>query len=148
MTTVCYRDGILAADSAIAYGNILNGERCKIAQYEDFLVAMAGAGWLREPLEDWVGLGCPPDEVPEILIKNQDKFTTLIVDRDGQAFEFDNGYLLPICADYTAIGSGALLALGAMAHGANAAQAVSAACRHDKSSGGPVSTLHYTALNS
>ena len=147
MTTISYRAGILAADSAIAYGSYLNGERCKITICQNFLVAMAGTGWLRNPLEEWVMRDCDPNDIPEVLLKHEDKFATLIVDRTGLAHEFDNGYLMPIHADYTAIGSGGALAMGAMAHGANAEQAVMAACRHDKSSGGPVSALHFSVLN-
>lgn len=92
--------------------------------------------------------GCPESKVPTILLDNEEKFTCLIVDKQGQAFEFDNGYLVPVHADYTAIGSGAMLALGAMAHGADAEEAVMAAAIHDKNTGGPVSVYHYTELNS
>ena len=147
MTTISYRDGILAADSAISYGTYLNGERCKITICKNYLVAMAGTAWLRNPLEEWVMRDCDPDDIPEALLKHEDKFATLIIDREGIAHEFDNGHLMPIYADYTAIGSGGALALGPMAHGATAEQAVMAACRHDKSSGGPVSTLHFSVLN-
>lgn len=146
MTTICYRDGFLAADSLISYTSITNGEREKIARCGQHLVAMAGAAYLRKALEDWVAAGCSED-VPAVLLDNQDKFSTLIVDRDGRAHEFDNGFLIPVHADYTAIGSGALLALGAMAHGANAVEAVCASARHDKNTGGPVSAVHFSELN-
>lgn len=148
MTTITYKAGILAADSLISYQSYTNGSRPKIAVCKHFLVAMAGPARYRRPLEDWVRDGCPQDRVPTVLVENEDKFNALIVDRNGLAHEFDNGFLLPIHADYTAVGSGSLFALGAMAHGASAEEAVIAACQHDKSSGGPVSTLHYTALNS
>lgn len=143
MTTIAYRSGYLAADSAIAYQSYINGQREKIARCGDFLVAMAGATWLRPVIEKWASLGCNPDAVPEVLIEHEDDFIVLIVDRQGIAHEFHNGFLVPVHADYTAIGSGALLALGAMAHGASAQEAVEAACLHDKASGGPVTARHY-----
>jgi hypothetical protein len=146
MTTICFRDGFLAADTLISYTTITNGAREKITKCGDYMVAMAGAAYLRKALEDWVTAGCSED-VPAILLDNQDKFSTLIVDREGRAHEFDNGFLIPVYADYTAIGSGALLALGAMAHGADAVEAVMASSRHDKNTGGPVSAVHFSELN-
>lgn len=145
MTTIAYRSGFLAADSAIAYNTYVNGQRDKIARCGEFLVAMAGATWLRPLVEQWALDGCDPESVPEALLDNEDKFSALFVDRYGQAHEFDNGFLVPIHADYAAIGSGAMLALGAMAHGATAEEAVEAACLHDKASGGPVTARHFAA---
>jgi len=141
MTTIAYRSGVLAADTLIAYNTITNGERDKIERCGDYLVAMAGVTWVRPILEEWVRAGCDPNEVPEQLLDNQDKFAALIVAPNGLAHEFDSGYLVPVHADYTAIGSGALIAMGAMAHGATAEEAVMAASRHDKATGGPV-TAH------
>lgn len=143
MTTIAYRSGYLAADSAIAYQSYINGQREKIARCGEFLVAMAGATWLRPVIEQWATQGCDPDAVPEVLLEHEDEFIVLIVDRHGVAHEFQNGFLVPVHADYTAIGSGALLALGAMAHGASAEEAVAAACLHDKASGGPVTARHF-----
>lgn len=146
MTTIAYRSGTLAADSLVAYNTITNGCRVKIARCGRFLVALAGFAWLRDALESWACGGCDQDAVPSVLMENQDKFQALLIDDTGQVFEFDNGYLIPIHADYTAIGSGAALALGAMAHGATANEAVEAAARHDKNTGGPVTVLHYSTL--
>lgn len=144
MTTIAYRSGYLAADTLIAYPNITNGSREKISRCGNYLVAMAGATFIRDVLEEWVSKGCDSEEVPSVLLDHADKFTALIVDYSGRAHEFDNGFLTPIFADYTAMGSGALLAMGAMAHGATSAQAVEAAAKHDKSTGGSVSVYHYS----
>jgi hypothetical protein len=147
MTTIAYRSGTLAADTMIAYNTITNGHRPKIAKCGRFMVALAGKAFLRTALETWAEEGCPEDAVPTLLMQNEDNFTALIIDEQGQAHEFDSGFLIPIYADYTAIGSGAMLALGAMAHGATAEEAVLAASCHDKNSGGPVTALHYSTLN-
>lgn len=144
MTTIAYRQGQLAADTLIAYNSITNGKRKKVACFERYTVALAGVAWLRKPLEKWVADGCPEDNVPLTLLENETKFSALIFDnKTGEVFEFDNGYLIPIYADYTAIGSGALLAIGAMAHGASAEEAVAAAALHDKNTGGPVTCLTF-----
>jgi 20S proteasome alpha/beta subunit len=141
MTTIAYRSGLLAADTLISYSSITNGSRKKIAECGRYTVALAGMAWIRKPLEQWCAAGCP-DDVPQTLIDNGSEFAALIIDNNtGELFEFDNGYLIPIYADYTAIGSGGLLALGAMAHGATAEEAVLAASKHDKNTGGPVTIL-------
>lgn len=142
MTTIAYRDGVLAADMLIAYSSFTNGRRNKIRKMPNHVVAMAGEVWLREPLEEWVVDGCQKTEVPDILLDNDDKFSALILPRDNsqRVYQFDKGFLVPVFADYIAIGSGAMFAIGAMAHGASAMEAVTAACKHDKASGLPISS--------
>lgn len=141
MTTIAYRSGILAADTLIAYSTITNGCRPKIARKGKYLVALAGNAWLRKPLEAWAEAGCPEDAVPKALLEHEDKFSCLLIDETGQAYEFDSGYLMPIFAEYTAIGSGAMLAMGAMAYGADAEAAVRAAAAHDKNTGGEIHSV-------
>lgn len=147
MTTIAYRSGVLAADTLISYNTFTNGKREKIARAGKWLVALAGAAWLRHPLEEWVAKDCPSDEVPAALIDHEDEFAALIIDEQGTPHEFSNGYLVPIYADYTAIGSGSIFAIGAMAHGATAEEAVVAASKHDKNTGGPVTSISVTTLN-
>lgn len=144
MTTIAFKDGQLAADTLIAYNTITNGCREKISECGEYVVALAGMTWLRFPLEEWCEAGCPPHEVPTALLEYDEAFTALIVKTStGEVFEYANGYLLPIHADYTAIGSGAILAIGAMAHGATAEEAVVAASKHDKNTGGPVTSINF-----
>jgi 20S proteasome alpha/beta subunit len=144
MTTIAIRSGVIAADTLISYASITNGQREKIADCGRFAVALAGAARLRRALEKWCREFCPVDKVPQVLLDNEDSFSALIVDRlNGLVYEFDSGELTPVHADYTAIGSGALLAIGAMAHGATAEEAVLAASRHDKNTGGPVTSLSF-----
>lgn len=148
MTTIAFRHGSLSADTLISYNTFTNGSREKLAIKGPFIVALAGQTWLRKPLEAWVEAGCPEDKVPEELLENGDKFEALILDAEGTCFRYECGYLLPIAADYTAIGSGHQLALGAMAHGATAEEAVAAAALHDKNTGGNIQSLHHSSLRS
>jgi ATP-dependent protease HslVU (ClpYQ) peptidase subunit len=55
---------------------------------------------------------------------------------------------VPVIADYAAIGSGGMFAMGAMAHGATAEEAVAAAALHDKNTGGNIQSLHHSVLRS
>lgn len=143
MTTIAYRAGVLAADSLIAYGSYTNGERSKIAQCGRRVVALAGSTWLRIPLERWVNKGCPESEVPNELLENESDFDCLILDAEGKVFCFAKGYLLPVPGEYCAIGSGKSFALGAMAAGATAEEAVRASARHDKNTGGEVTSIRF-----
>jgi hypothetical protein len=143
MTTIAYRSGTLAADSQIAYSNYLNGQRPKITQCGRFHVALAGKAWLRRPLEEWLAAGADEANVPVELMENQAEFSCLIVDDDGVMLTFDRGYLLPVDAPYAAIGSGMFFAMGAMAHGASAEEAVAAAMAHDKNTGGPITVVRF-----
>jgi hypothetical protein len=148
LTTIAFRDGYLSADTLISYDTFTNGNREKLAIHGPFIVAMAGFTWLRKPLEKWVADGCPEDAVPEDLLENGDRFEALILDADGNCFRYECGYLLPVAASYTAIGSGHQFAIGAMAHGATAEQAVAAAALHDKNTGGNIQSLHHSVLRS
>lgn len=143
MTTIVFRDGVFAADSMIAYGTYTNGERAKITRCHFYHVALAGLAWLRIPLERWALEGCPEDAVPAELLEHEADFDSLLVNEEGQCFTFCKGYLLPIPSGYIAIGSGSQLALGAMAHGASADEAVAAAMRHDKNTGGSVQSVSF-----
>lgn len=143
MTTIAYRGGILAADTLIAYTHYTNGTRDKIAECGDYHVAMAGPTYLKSEFEGWVRSGCSASSVPPIIMDNQHEFSAILVAPWGAAFEFGHGYLIPIDADYHAIGSGAQFAMGAMAFGASAEDAIQCAMAHDKATGGHVTT--YTA---
>ena len=147
MTTIAVRAGVIAADSLIAYTHHTNGERPKIAKMGRYFVALAGKAWLRRPLEQWVAEGCNETVVPKVLLDNEADFSCLMVDGGGGIWTFDAGYVIPICSEYTAIGSAGMLALGAMATGATAEQAVAAAAKHDKNTGGVIHAFHYSTLN-
>ncbi|MEQ6333264.1 hypothetical protein [Sphingobium sp. MK2] len=146
MTTIAIRDGIIAADTRISYRTFHNGTKNKIARCGRFYVALAGMGNLRRPLEQWAEAGCAPDNLPEVLVENRKEFSALFLDSDGRIFEFDEHGLLEIEANYTAIGSGGFFAMGAMAHGANAVEAVKAASLHDLASGGEIHHAHFSSL--
>lgn len=146
MTTIAYRAGTISADTRISYASYHNGNREKLAIQGGYIVALAGQTWLRKPLEQWASEGCPEDSIPAVLIDHNDCFEALLIDRDGNCSAVECGYLVPVLADYAAIGSGGMFALGAMAHGASASEAVAAAASHDKNTGGDIQTLHFSVL--
>lgn len=134
MTTITYRDGVMAADSR-AYGGdkVPIGSKVKIKRMEDGTLVGAtstivgGSAWAIQWWED----GCP--QKPGEHVNLPSAFTLLAVKPNGEAYMAnDHGALTgPLDAPFLAIGSGEQYALGAMAHGANAIDAVRASCRLD-----------------
>lgn len=144
MTTIAYRDGILAADTGITSGNIIApGSVVKIVVMPDGRLAGASGDasfvsmWLR-----WAASGAPE---PSPEIKERDGNTIgwgLIVERDGSVTEYDSAGSFNMVAPYYALGSGEQIALGAMWAGASAEDAVRAAIAIDKGTSGDVVVLN------
>ena len=137
MTTVCYRDGILAADSTVQDGNMIVGSAKKFRVLKDgSVVASVGSLAHEASFFAWAENGFPADAKPKLT----DNFEGVHVALDGKAtwysddlepYQFDEG-------GYWAIGSGFKTALGALAVGATAQDACKAACKHDIHSSRPV----------
>lgn len=146
MTTIAYRDGVMAADSrAYAGFNTVLGTKMKIRRCANgtLIGCSTNQVGLSEALLTWVEAGADVDATPRCP---EPKFALLVVQPDGKAFYAHDSFNLtgPISADFFAIGSGEGLAQGAMHHGASAEEAVLIACKCDVWSGPPVVTLCHT----
>ena len=137
MTTIAYRNGVLASDSAstveLAH---TNGVRKIFRLSDGSLIGFSGTlsrflKWL-EWHEDEDG----PE--PSLMETN-----AIRVWPNGRLATIENGAIINHLkrSDYAAIGTGSEFALGAMAHGAGARAAVAAAIQHDALSRGPVVSL-------
>jgi ATP-dependent protease HslVU (ClpYQ) peptidase subunit len=142
VTTIAYSNGILAADSLINYGTFSNGEVNKIhivtIHGRKAMLAVAGAVWVIEPLIEWIEAGAEQDEIPHCILHAVKDFSCIMIDDEGNVWEFNNGYFLRCGVEYIAIGSGQMFALGAMAAGVSAPEAVAASMKHDKATGGAI----------
>jgi hypothetical protein len=144
MTTIAYRQGVMAADTrAYAGFNGQLGEKTKIRRLPDgtMIGASTNQVGLGEALLNWYEAGADPAKAPGKL--NESKFTLLVVKPEGEAFYAYDTFMLsgPVRAEFYAIGSGAEYALGAMAHGAGPEYAVEIACQYDVWSAAPVMAL-------
>lgn len=150
MTTVAYRDGILAADTLISYGTFTNGNVNKIHVVDTptgrVMCVLSGVCWAIQPMLAWLEEGSTQETIPHNLLTHCTEFSCLIVNDQGSLFEFNNGYFIECGVEYHSIGSGAQFALGAMAAGVSAPNAVSAAMKHDKASGGNVTICTVATL--
>lgn len=139
MTTIAYRDGVIAADSQVTSGNVFDCTSEKIAQNERGDIAgAAGCFVFIQAFLAWFKGGekgdlpkCP-DEAEAFIVRNA-------APERVECFD-DRGHCV-VSAPYYAVGSGKRVALGAMAFGADALQAVNCAIKHDIYTGGTVDTL-------
>lgn len=143
MTTIVYRDGVMAADRRAYSGDKKGiGAKTKIHRLDDGTLwgvssSNVGADAL---IRRWVEGGCG-DASPDQL--KPDSFELLLVRPNGDVF-YANGNLDltgPLKADFFAIGSGDHFAMGAMAMGASAAKAVQIASDLDLWSGEGMTVL-------
>ncbi len=136
MTTLVFRDGVLAADSRctnndwIASGAIRKVRRLADGTLLGFCGTLPDVSRLAEALE------AGKDDLPEIDGK-------VVVIRPSGAIRVyeDKGWFDLDPAPFHAWGSGMPPALGALHMGASAEQAVRIACLVDSGSGGPVRSV-------
>lgn len=146
MTTIAYRDGVLAVDSRATMENGGAGRKRAVRKLVrksitegrktfDILLAAAGDFTPGRVFIDWYGSGKPP---PEALTHHGGDFVCLVLRPDG-LYEYDI-YLRGerIEEDFYAVGSGADAALAAMHCGKSAVEAVRIAARVDAYTGGKI----------
>jgi hypothetical protein len=136
MTSVAWDGVTLAADRQAVHNNtpVLWAKLRKITfRGEPAYLAFAGEIDQCNSVVDWIVAGCDPDKIPVIETKN---FSILVITKSKKAFYLNDGFFFyEMGKSKWAIGSGADFALGAMAHGATAEEAVGIACTLDVNSG-------------
>lgn len=129
MTTVVYRNGVLASDSGV-YDR---GVRCGAAQK----AARSPNGWVGgvtgclgdcSTFLDWLKSGME-GEAP--AFKDEDSEAILVSPSGAIEWLGHGGKRFPIEAEYYALGSGFAVAMGAMEAGADAVLAIHVACKLD-----------------
>ena len=144
MTTIAYKDGWLAADTLYNMAGMKRYES-KITRHEDVTgkkYLMASAGNLSDcaALEEWYKNGAIG--VPQYHLFKDDtpSASMLVVHEEGWVLYVDvYGHKSSIIPDdHFAIGSGSMVAMGAMLAGANAVRAVEIAALVDSNTGGTV----------
>jgi len=141
MTTIAYKDGVLAADTLCVNGHIRSGFVTKIIRGPNGeLGGAAGNAGYNRLFQDWVAGG----RVGDAPIPKQDdecRDLGFVVLPDGVIEQHEPEGLNLIRADMYAAGSGRNVAQGAMAAGASAEEAVRIAIGLDCYSGGEITVL-------
>lgn len=152
MTTVAYKDGVLATDSLAISSHKIQGNATKIMETDNGWFAIAGHLVDFQPIvqlyEDIVASGEEhPKDWPRIEHCHMPPFGSTVVfvpfgkDSQAQLIFIDEVGAMRIEAiekDFIAIGSGSPFALGAMAHGATAEESVQCAMMLDENTGGDI----------
>lgn len=140
MTTIAFRDGVMAADTRAYSGNRAPiGTKSKVHRLDDGTLigvssTIPGGGetviqWWREKLNSEIALPAA--------------FSMLAVNQAGEVFYANDTPNVsgPLTGDFFSIGSGSDFAIGAMEVGADAVSAVITAAKHDVWSDVPVDAL-------
>lgn len=139
MTTIAYRDGVLAADTLATWGDSRDGRCTKIAKRGPVLAAGAGSMAQVQAFLDWFRAGMKGDPPPAQAGDNS-AFCYLIEPSGWFLMWGPRGWERSR-DDALALGSGGEYARGAMSAGATAEEAVAIAILHDVKSGGPITVL-------
>lgn len=132
MTTIAYRDGVLAADSRITAGNlIVPGGFYKIRRLPCGSL-FAGCG-IVDNIERLLESIISDDDPPSVR-----NTTAVQIDPKGSMWTYEGYVWVRQRGPYGAWGSGSAFAYGALAMGASAKDAVRVAIKFDSGSGGPV----------
>lgn len=136
MTTIAYRDGVMAADSKVGCGTTVRGEIQKLYRVNGNVIGFSGALGTGLRFLRWVEAGMPDDRPS---LPHDDGFRGLLARSDGVCLTFDSDLMAQqIDAPFHACGSGVEIALGAMAAGASAEEAVKIAAQYDVYTGGTI----------
>lgn len=142
MTTIAYRDGVLAADTRSSSNDcVLSDRHPKIVRRGRVMAAATGTTAMCREFLAWVsgGMRGAPPENPHPS-NSEWTYWGLVVSPTG-AWVFQEPGVVPVTSEFYAMGSGRDFALGAMMAGASAADAVAVAMRLDTCSGGEVRAL-------
>lgn len=144
VTTIAYRDGVLAADRRVSRNDVSVGARCKIAEVHGpagHLGWVAVSGWPADRddaamwLSKWPDIGEPPKRIYE------GEAGGLFLTCDGTPHVIGGSRPFEMGMQFFATGSGWEIAMGAMAMGAAASLAVEIASRYDHATGDGVDTV-------
>ena len=130
MTTAVYRYGVLAADSGMFDRDCYCGDVVKVRKSGLYLMTAAGSMACVLKFFEWVGRGLPEskDDRPRL----SENFEGLCVNSYGDVTWYGEDLIgQPVKSPYIAIGSGFKIAMGALAVGATAQQAVEVCCDLD-----------------
>lgn len=140
MSTIAYRDGVMAADTAICVGGSLCGGFVKVATGPNGdLAGAAGDATYAHAFLRWFEAGEAGEPPPaRETDRNIDRAIIVRKEKPNTVLVYEPGGVYMAKASMFAIGSGRSEALGAMLAGANAVRAIHIAIALDPHTGGDV----------
>lgn len=149
MTTIAYRDGVMAADSQTTMQGGRRANVLKVFKINGFLVGVAGSACMAMNLLDDFTVyakGKIPPRIMELKPASNNEWAfMLVVTPKGHAYKYENGGRpWRLYGKYHSIGCGSDYAMAAMEMGADAIKAVMVAAKFDINTGLPVKTKKLT----
>jgi hypothetical protein len=140
MTVIAWDGKTLAVDKQCTFGEIIvRSTKFEILSNGEVMVRSGATDYSLKVFE-WYRKGANPKDYPSF--QQGDGWVRLVVASKKGVVEFDQTPIPLPCEDpFMAWGAGSFLALGAMAMGATAKQAVMVACQHCVSCGVGVDTI-------
>ncbi len=140
MTTVVFKDGVFAADSRINGGGYISGSTEKIKKVGDFYVGMSGRGELYNEFCKFIG---GEDFNKEKLTSHNAEYGMIVVNSKTKEVNLYIDSLIPEITknDFYTVGSGYLIATGALLMGATPKKAVQIAAKVDTRTGGKIQVV-------
>lgn len=153
MTTIAYRNGIMASDSIVTTSDYIVGMTPKVMRFRNGCLFGAAGDADTRAIEKMLSGIKTPRSMPtgKQLAALEVCADCIMVWPNGQVFQIDincpddtkqwKGSVYETTGPYFAIGSGFQFALTAMRLGKSAAEAVEIAAEFDLKTGGPVQTV-------
>lgn len=143
MTTVAYKDGVIAGDGLCTHASYVSSRSFqKIVATDSHLAGISGQADYGAAFLEWVKAGCDPKHIPLSATKTTGDIDAFVVDASGNVTAYGQD-MMPLSLGrpkFYAVGSGWAFAIGAMAMGASAEQAVRIAAKFDTATGGKIVT--------
>jgi len=138
MTTIAWDGVTLAADTLITENGLRVGKTQKVWRVNGVLFGVSGGAEHLAEFRSWVAAGMAGDRP---AMKTGDNCAQAVVIHDGRVLSLMSGGWDVMTSPFYAIGTGSPVAMGAMALGHTAEEAVRAAIALDVYSGGDVTAL-------
>ncbi len=126
MTIIAYRAGVMAADTCVTDSFITNG--VKLYKKQGHIIGFCGEVAQALVFVDWF-FNQKKNRKPDLA--SETGWEAMVLNKDGVTTWDRSLRPIPMDDHFYAVGSGSLLAMGAMEHGASASQAVAIACKRD-----------------
>ncbi len=132
---MAYKDGVMCSDSQVQVGTLRTGTMKKVFKTKDgWLVGGAGDCNEIQRFFKWMEGDRNPDEALKF-----ENMSGIVVSPKGEVFWADSNLdLYSTDVEFAAVGSGEKLAIGAMAMGASAEEAVRVCIKYDTGCGGKI----------
>jgi|TARA_R100001530_G_C4196269_1_gene123520 ATP-dependent protease HslVU (ClpYQ) peptidase subunit len=145
MTTIAYRDGIIASDSQETYGDGRIGYCKKLYRLKDVILATSGDSYTGLIFVDWYERGARLEDAPDLShVQSDEDFECLVIEDLDNIYtinRFFQKYPIEMPDGFCAIGWGSPYAIASMEMGADARKAVQVASKYDCYTGGKIKVM-------